>query len=220
VPRPRSLDHAQLASAALDVIDRDGLSGLTMRAVAQQLRMSTMAVYRYVQDRHELEELVLEHVLAGVDTGPPPDSSWQHRLEIMVDRVRATLGAHPEVIPLTMTHRHRSPAVLRWSETVLGILADAGIHGRPRVIALRCLLSYAIGAIQLELLGPLAGAGTMTLTELAPADFPHLSQTARDAQHVDPDAEFREGLALVLAGLSQQPHATARCASSPPTDSR
>ena len=55
----------QLASAALTVIDRDGLSGFTMRAVAQQLRMSTMAVYRYVQNRHELEELVLEHVPAG-----------------------------------------------------------------------------------------------------------------------------------------------------------
>jgi len=204
MPRPRSLDHAQLASAALAVIDRDGLGGLTMRAVAQQLRMSTMAVYRYVRDRRELEELVLEHVLADVDTDPPLDPAWRRRLEVMVERVRVTLGAHPEVIPLTMTHRHSSPSVLRWSESVLGILADAGFEGRPRVIALRCLLSYVIGAVQLELLGPLTGAGTMAIAELATADFPYLSRTARDAHRVDPDDEFRAGLALVLTGIAQQ----------------
>ena len=76
------------------------------------------------------------------------------------------------------------------------------------MIALRCLLSYVIGAIQLELLGPLAGAGTIALAELAPADFPYLSQTARDAQRVDPDSEFHGGAALLRAGLSRQFHST------------
>ncbi|MYR02034.1 helix-turn-helix domain-containing protein, partial [Streptomyces sp. SID6139] len=71
MPRPRSLSHDQLAAAALTVLDRDGLAALSMRAVAKELGMSTMALYRYVRDRDELELLVVEFVLAAVDTGAP-----------------------------------------------------------------------------------------------------------------------------------------------------
>ncbi|GHJ12712.1 MULTISPECIES: TetR/AcrR family transcriptional regulator [unclassified Micromonospora] len=61
----------QLADAALAVLDRDGLAGLTMRAVGAQLGTSTMGLYRYVADRDELESLVVERVLDRVDTRPP-----------------------------------------------------------------------------------------------------------------------------------------------------
>ena len=71
MPRPRSLTPDQLASAALAVLDREGLAGLSMRAVAKELGMSTMALYRYVDDREELEGLVVERVLSAVDTTPP-----------------------------------------------------------------------------------------------------------------------------------------------------
>ncbi|MEU1710713.1 TetR/AcrR family transcriptional regulator [Streptomyces sp. NPDC005706] len=202
MPRPRSLTTRQLASAALAVIDRDGLTALSMRAVAQELGMSTMGLYRYVQDREDLERLVVERVLSDVDTGlPDSGASWRDDVEVMARRLRDTMGAHPEVIPLTVVHRHRSPAGLRWSESVLAILTTAGISGERRVIALRALLGYLIGAIQLEHLGPLAGPGTTAITRLPPTDFPHMAETARTAQHMDADREFLGGLRLLLDGL-------------------
>jgi AcrR family transcriptional regulator len=204
MPRPRSLNHAQLASAALAVIDRDGLTALTMRAVAKELGVSTMALYRYVADREELEGLVVELVLGAVDTEPPPPAPWRDEIRVMVDRMRDTVGAHPAIVPLTMTHRHRSPSVLRWSETVLGILGKTGVEGERRVIALRALLSYLIGAIQLEHLGPLSGEGTVAIAGLPAAEFPHMSETARRARGVTPDAEFHGGLTLLLQGLSAE----------------
>jgi AcrR family transcriptional regulator len=202
MPRPRSLSADQLASAALAVIDRAGLAALTMRAVASELGMSTMGLYRYVHDREELEGLVVELVLGGVDSTPPPGAAWRERVEIMVGRMRAAVGAHPAVLPLTLTHRHSSPGILRWSETVLGILTEAGIDGRRRVVALRGLLAYVIGAIQLEHLGPLSGLGTAALAELPDARFPHLAETARHARRVGPDEEFAEGLDVLLRGLA------------------
>ena len=202
MPRPRSLTPDRLASAALAVIDRDGLAGLSMRTVAQELGMSPMGLYRYVHDREELERLVVELVLGGVDAGPPdPDASWRERIEAMARRLRDTVGAHPAVVPLTIAHRHSSLGVLRWSESVLAVLTDAGVEGERRVIALRGLLSYVIGAIQLEHLGPLSGPGTVAITELPPTEFPHLTETARSARNVDADHEFLAGLALFLDGL-------------------
>jgi AcrR family transcriptional regulator len=200
MPRPRSLTHSQIASAALTVIDRERLAGLTMRTVAKELGVSTMALYRYVADRDELERLVVELVLGAVDTTPPPaDLPWRERIEVLVLRLRDTVGAHPEIVPLTLTHRHLSPGALRWSETVLGILTEAGIGGERRVIALRGLLAYVIGAIQLEHLGPLAGRGTTAIA--GRSEFPFMAETARYAAGVDADQEFRGGLALVLGGV-------------------
>ena len=202
MPRVRSLTVEQIATAGLTVVDREGLTGLTMRSVAHRLRVSTMALYRYVADRHELEALVLERALADLDTSPPPRGEWTNRIETMLLRVRDALAAHPHVIPLTMAHRQSSPSVLRWSETVAMILADAGLTGTDRVVALRCLSAYAVGALQLAYLGPLAGHGTAVIAALPPAEFPYMSSTAQDAAKVDPDTEFRGGLALLLAGLT------------------
>lgn len=202
MPRPRSLTQDQLASAALAVIDRDGLAGLSMRAVAQKLGMSTMGLYRYVHDREELERLVVELVLGATGAGPPdPGGSWRERIEVMVRRLRDAVAAHPEVVPLIITHRHHSLGVLRWSETVLNILVEAGVEGERQVIALRGLLSYVIGAIQLEHLGALSGPGTTAITELPPDVFPHMKETARHAQQVGAEREFLGGLALLLDGI-------------------
>ncbi|WP_377272344.1 TetR/AcrR family transcriptional regulator [Peterkaempfera sp. SMS 1(5)a] len=204
MPRPRSLTHAQLASAALAVIDRDGLAGLSMRAVAKELGMSTMALYRYVDDRDQLEQLVVELVLGEVDTEPPgPEVPWRGRVEIMVGRLRDSVGAHPEIVPLTLTHRHRSPAVLRWSEVVLTILADAGLRGGQQVIALRGLLGYVIGAVQLEHLGSLSAPGTVAISALPPDRFPQLSATAQRARRIGADQEFSGGLDMLLRGMAE-----------------
>lgn len=204
MPRPRSLTPAQLAAAALAVVDRDGLAGLTMRAVGKELGTSTMALYRYVADREELEGLVVELVLDGVNSTPPADLPWPEQLRVLVERVRAAIGAHPAVVPLFPAHRHRSAGVLRWSEAVLGVLTEAGFDGTRRVIALRGLLSYVIGAIQLEHLGPLSGSGTVTMAQLPRTEFPLMAETAQAARRVKADEEFGGGLDLVLRGLVEQ----------------
>ncbi|MFJ3585236.1 TetR/AcrR family transcriptional regulator [Streptomyces sp. NPDC090127] len=202
MPRPRSLTQDHLAAAALAVIDRDGLSGLSMRAVAQELGMSTMGLYRYVADRDELEGLVAERVLSSVDpTPPPPGPPWRDRVVELVARLRTSVGAHPAAVPLTVSHRHRLPGLLRWSESVLELLAEAGVEGERRVVALRGLVAYVVGAIQLEHLGSLAGAGTSTIADLPREHFPYMAEAARDAPGIDAEREFFGGLAVYLRGL-------------------
>ncbi|MFC0041644.1 TetR/AcrR family transcriptional regulator [Actinomadura rayongensis] len=201
MPRPRSLTRPQIAAAALAVLDRDGLAALTMRAVARETGVSTMALYRYVEDRDELEEMMVDAVFAAVDTTPPPPGRWRDRVADLAERVRAAVAAHPAILPLTVAHRHRSPGLLRWSETVLEVLTGAGVTGAARVVALRSLTAYVIGAVQLEHLGPLAGPGTGAIAALPADAFPLMAATARDAARIDAAAEFRRGLDLLLGGM-------------------
>jgi len=201
MPRRRSLTQAAIAAATLAVIDRDGVTGLSMRAVAAELGTGTMSLYRYVADREELERWVVDLVLADVDPEAPADTSWTGQVTVLVERVREAVAAHPAVVPLLLIHRHTSPHSWRWSETVLGLLTGAGFTGRRRVIAFRCLLAYIVGALHAESLGPLAGPGTAALARLSSAGYPVLAQTARSAGRVPPDEEFGQGLAIVLSGF-------------------
>ncbi|HWM16581.1 MAG TPA: TetR/AcrR family transcriptional regulator C-terminal domain-containing protein [Microbacterium sp.] len=201
MPRPKTLTPAAIAVAALAVIDRAGLAALSMRAVATELGMAPMSLYRYVADREELEGLVVDLLLADVDTTPPPRVSWQRKVAVLVERSREAVGAHPEAVPLTLTHRHVSPSLLRWSESVLGVLTAAGFAGEDRVIALRSLLAHLIGSIQLEHLGPLSGSATVAMAGLDTDEHPLLAETARVARGVPAREEFRRGLDVLLRGL-------------------
>ncbi|WP_027341073.1 TetR/AcrR family transcriptional regulator [Hamadaea tsunoensis] len=199
MPRPRSLTPGQLAVAALAVIDRDGLGGLTMRTVADELGMGTMSIYRYVPDRGQLELLVVDHVMGGIDF-TSPDGAWRERIAVICERIRLGVAAHPHVIPLLLVHRQASRGVRASGEALLEILAGAGLDGERRVLAFRALLSWLTGALATEGLGSLAGAGTAALAEQD--DYPRLAETARVARTVPAEREFATGLDLVLRGIA------------------
>jgi AcrR family transcriptional regulator len=201
MPRPKSLAASDIAAAALAILDREGLAALSMRSVAEELGMATMSLYRYVTDRAHLEQLAVERVLSEVATELPARLAWRKRVTLLCERVRSAVAAHPSIVPLSLLHRHTSASSQRWAEALLGVLTEAGFSGAARVIAFRSVLSYLVGVLQVEHLGPLAGSGTRALAQLPEAAYPLLVETARQAQKIEPDSEFRLGLAIVLRGL-------------------
>ncbi|OLT05022.1 transcriptional regulator [Pseudonocardia sp. CNS-004] len=201
MPRPRSLTDDQLVAAALAVVDREGLAALTMRAVARELGVATMGLYRYVADRQALELLVVDHVFRAVDTSLP-EAGWQERIRVLLDRMRVAVARHPAVVPLVLRHRQAAPGSLRLIETMLSVLTDGGLDGTDRVLAQRTLIGHLLGFLQNEHSAALSGPGTIVMSELAPDDYPLLARTAADARSVPPDEEFRRGLDIVLRGLS------------------
>jgi len=206
MPKPRSLTPISLAKAALAVIEREGADGLSMRAVANELGMGTMSLYRYVQSREQLEALVVDLVLDPAQGGPDLDvgrrGSWIEQAIELAARAHAVAAAHPAVTSLLLAHRHASIHSLRWGEALLGVLAAAGFAGERRAVAFRAIVAYVFGAVQLQRLGPLGGKGTATIAALSPDDFPLLAETARSARKIAPDAEFLSGLRLVLRGVA------------------
>ncbi|MFF0496237.1 TetR/AcrR family transcriptional regulator [Nocardia aobensis] len=204
MPRPRSLTDADLSTAALAVIDRAGLPGLTMRAVAAELGMATMALYRYVADREALEVLIVDRVLGDVDVSTPVDAGWRAAIAVLLERMRAAVAAHPAAAPLVPRHRHASPAALRWMDATLAALTAGGFTGRERVIAQRTLVAFLLGCLENEHHAAIGGAGTAAITTLPPADYPYLIETAAQARDMSAEEEFRGGLEIVLRGLS--PH--------------
>src|ERR1700730_15602367 len=70
---------AEVAAQALEIVDPDGLGGLSMRTLAAALGPRPMTLYNYVKDRGQLEELVAEAVMSGVEI---PDSSQDWLVDV------------------------------------------------------------------------------------------------------------------------------------------
>lgn len=205
MPRPRSLTTRQIAAAALAVIDRDGLPALSMRTVAAELDRRTMALYRYVEDREELECLVVDLALGPVldrATPAPVAPSPRTRLLTLLDLMREAVGAHPGILPLAVRHHGNCLPALRWREQLLEALADAGLDAPQRAAALHALVSYVIGELELEHHAAAAtAAGTAPAGPLVPETFPLLSAALAARAATDPARAFTDGARTVLDGL-------------------
>jgi AcrR family transcriptional regulator len=178
------------------------LAGLSMRALAAELGTGVMSLYRYVEDREQLERVIVDLILSRVDLELDADASWNVNVVHLLERVRASAGAHPAIVPLLLTHRHLSGGSVRFGETLLSLLDQGGFSGQRRVIAFRTVMSFVLGALQYQHLGSLGGSGTAALAELPTSEYPLLAETARAAQALSPDTEFAVGLRAVLHGLS------------------
>jgi Tetracyclin repressor-like, C-terminal domain len=163
--------------------------------------MATMSIYRYVSNREQLEELVVEVLFSEIDITPPRRASWRRQITALVERVRDVVRSHPQIVLLGLAHRLTSPQGLRLSEAVLGILTEAGFTGRQRDVANRSLMIYLIGSIQFEYFGQLSGTGTAMMDKLSDDEYPLLVETAQQTRRLTADQEFRGGLDIVLDGL-------------------
>jgi len=90
----RPLTEEAIVSAALAVIERDGVESLSMRALSRELAVSPMAAYYYVKSKEDLLDLVAERVLAGIAPPARTDLEWPARLRLLVDQIEAALRHH------------------------------------------------------------------------------------------------------------------------------
>ena len=210
--RPAKFSRARLQAAALALVDRRGLAGLSMRALAARLGTGPMTLYNHVADREDLEMLVVEAVVAQTVWPRTDHADWRAAVgEIAIALWRA-LRAHPHVIPLILTRRSRSPAVLEVSEALLRALARSRRSDADLLIAFRSVQALIMGFAQVELAGPLSRAAgerpqavIRRFRSLPRERYPHLIEIATAAMTSQAEGEFRAGLAILLAGLERSP---------------
>ncbi|MET3440675.1 AcrR family transcriptional regulator [Variovorax paradoxus] len=207
--RPAKFTHSQLQAAALALVDREGLAGLSMRALAGELGTGAMTLYNYVSQREDIDLLVVEAVI-GEARWPLVDyAQWQDEVRAIATALWQAVRAHPHAIPLILTRRSRSPAVFEVTEAMLRALARSGRSGQALLVAFRAVSGLITGLAQSELAGPLAlqasESAELTIARFRalPGDrFAHLIDIANAAAGSTADGEFQASLDLLLAGLS------------------
>jgi AcrR family transcriptional regulator len=144
--RSPPLSRDQIAAAALELVDRNGLATLTARRLAQELGCEAMSLYHHFARMDDLLDTVAERLLAGIELpAPPAGGELRANLRALANRYLALAAAHPHAFPLVATRRLRRPG-LALVDRLGGLLAAHGISGRRALRTLRVLAAYLNGA--------------------------------------------------------------------------
>jgi AcrR family transcriptional regulator len=142
--RPR-LTRQRVVAEALAVIAEDGAQALTMRSLATRLGVVPGALYHHVGIKQQLQDLVLDGVLAEIDFDLDPSMPWAEQLKIVAHRLRQVLEAHPGVAGILKTRDPLGPHSLALAEAFLSPLQAAGFGDRQAGLAFFLLVDYTIG---------------------------------------------------------------------------
>jgi AcrR family transcriptional regulator len=175
-----SLDR--IVTATLELVDEQGVGAASMRAVSSRLGVRSMSLYRYVQDRDELFDAVVERIVNELADDPEvqlrPVNGWRPYLTGMAHGVRRYARAHPHAFPLVATRPPAAPWVnpplrsLRWVEAMLAGLAAEGFTDEQVLFTYRTFNSFLLGYLLLEtsamaLRDPKPGDGSFAGTDTA-----------------------------------------------------
>jgi AcrR family transcriptional regulator len=143
--RRRPLTRQRVVTEALTIIAEDDSEALTMRTLAARLGVVPGALYRHVRNKEQLQDLVLDGVLAEVDCGVDPSLPWTERIKLLAHRLRAVLEDHPGVAALLKLRDPLGPHSLALAEAFLSPLHAAGFPDREAGLAFFLLVDYTIG---------------------------------------------------------------------------
>jgi AcrR family transcriptional regulator len=127
------------------VIAEQGVAALTMRTLAARLGVVPGALYRHVRNKEQLQDLVLDGVLAEVDSAVETSLPWTEQLTVLAHRLRAVLEGHPGVAGLLQLRDPLGPHSLAVAEAFLRPLQAAGFGDREAGLAFFLMIDYTTG---------------------------------------------------------------------------
>jgi AcrR family transcriptional regulator len=102
IGRPAQWSRAQITEIALRVADADGLDAVSMRRVAAELGTGAASLYRYIETREDLLDLMTDATGAEYQLAPPT-GDWLTDLLGFGEQIRAILRRHRWLAGLVMT---------------------------------------------------------------------------------------------------------------------
>lgn len=170
------LDRSVVVAAAVRVAERGGVSSVTVRALATELGLSTTAMYRYVDGKAELLNLVAEATLASVEL--PGSGSWQQRIRIFARSARTAMLRIDGIADVLQTQPAKG-AALQVDTLMQQLVVDAGVPPSRRESARLLLMIFVLGSVSFE---------------QALDGLPH-------GLDIAPETRFEQGLDVLIAGL-------------------
>jgi AcrR family transcriptional regulator len=213
--RRGGISRERVLAAALEIIDREGVEGLTVRRLGRALGRDPMALYRHAPNKTALLDGVADIVLGDltVDTADP---DWTGQLRTIARTFRSLALAHPHVAPLLVTRPLATPlalrpvGTLRPLEAILELLTRAGFAPTDALQIYRSFFGFLHGHVLTELQELVENPEEtddllrLGLHRLPIQEFPLLRSLAPALASYDGAAELERGLDILLGALETQ----------------
>jgi AcrR family transcriptional regulator len=221
VPRREStrrrdpLTQEAIVDAALRVLDAEGLDGLSMRRVGEELDTGAASLYWHVGSKDGLLDLLLDRVIGEQEVPDPEPERWQEQLKEVARTMRATIRGHRDIVRMSIGRIPMGPNALRYTERLLALLRAGGVPDNLAVVGFQSMFSIVNGFTMDEDGEPPADkpppfsdeAATMVrdyVASLPRESFPNLVEMADQFAVADPDWRFNLLIDLFVDGLANR----------------
>jgi AcrR family transcriptional regulator len=200
-PTRPALNREYLATAALALIDAEGLRKFSMRRLGAVLGVDPMAAYRHFEDQEALFDGIAEALFAEMDADSLPwEAPWPELAAQYCRRLRDVLLRHPYAVSVFATRPVRSPASIEMGVRAVATLHNAGLPPATALRILRCLREFAVGhALSVSALQ----LGAQRRSRKPDKGSPQYNLLAQAADDTAPDDHFEVGLQAMLRGFEQ-----------------
>jgi TetR/AcrR family tetracycline transcriptional repressor len=204
--RAVTISRDDVVQTAVRLLDEVGLDRLTLRRLGRELGVSAPTLYWHVRDKRALLDLVAEAIVAGHRPAPRPahGQRWWDWLSANATAQYRALVSHRDGVLVVAGNRPTENA-LPVIEQVLSSLVEVGFPPAEALQSILALGQFVVGSA-LERQAEAAREAARTEGDTADrmpdmADLPLLAAAGRAEKLPDPDATFRYGLTLIMAGM-------------------
>jgi AcrR family transcriptional regulator len=148
-PAP-SLSRQQIARAAVTLADTSGIEAVSMRTLAGELGVGATSLYRYVDRRDELIELMVDAVM-GNDLHFEIRGDWRLDLRSFAHGLRTMILHHPWMAVPSAGLRNFGPNTAGQYEQVLGLVDGLGLEIDEMLLMVETIDAYVRGRALEEL---------------------------------------------------------------------
>lgn len=217
-PRRAPLSRDRVLRAAVALADGSGIESLSMRRLADELRVVPMALYKHLANKEELLDGMLDVVVGEID---PPDAraDWKSAVRKRILSARRALRRHPWASRVMESRTNPTPVVLEYIDSMIGIFRAGGFSVNLTHHLMHVLGSRLMGFTQ-ELYDDSRSQSlepehlAVMMREMA-RRYPYVVEIAGAASHEGPSIvgsgcddqfEFEFALDLLLDGFERLRH--------------
>lgn len=186
-----------MTAAAISLADREGPAAVSMRRVAAELGTGAASLYRYVDSRDDLLDLMIDEVAAEYRL-PDPGGPWLAGLLEVGRQGRELMLRHRWLPELVLTRSTLGPHGADLLEHVLAVLAEHPADVGRKLEAFAVMNTLTAAFVLNELSGGLERQGAYLAHVVAAGGHPHLTAAATGGS---PAPRFEDTMARVLTGL-------------------
>jgi AcrR family transcriptional regulator len=194
--QPTKIQPSDIVSAALEVVEHSGLDGLTVKAVAEHMGVTSPAIYYYLPGgRDELAALIATRV---IDTAAPgyldvnAGEDWFDVLLRVLCGVGDTSQRYPGVIPYLLAEGRELPANVATTDFIVAQLLRGGFSRDAAGLAYGAIYSFVSGWAAATPVGSGASGA---------AGLAQLSDVLTRFEQSSASQRLRVGLTALIRGL-------------------
>jgi len=217
------ISRAAIVTAAIGLLDREGLAALSMRKLAEELGTGAATLYWHVGSKDGLLDLVMDEIIGEGKVPDPDPPRWQEQLKQVARDQRAAILRHPWIVRVSIGRIPMGPNALRYTERILAILRAGGLPPHLAVQGYLLLIAtingFTIdetgvddGAAASDSPGPIDRADLQQVANMArdyiaalpAALFPNMTALADEFAFASPDERFELLIDIFVDGLSRR----------------